>query len=583
MKREVSNPTFPVRRSVVLACFAAAVGVLLWRVVDLQVYKKEFLQRQGDVRHLRVVPMPAHRGMITDRNGDALAVSTPVDSLWINPRDFKYNGRKTLKLERLLGLQRGAVKRLVEKRKSREFVYLKRRITPELADRALDLEIPGLNRQPEFRRYYPAGPVAAHVVGFTNIDDKGQEGLELAYDEWLRGAAGAKRVLKDRIGRTIENVENIRSPRPGSDLRLSMDRRIQYLAHRELAAAIERHGAKGGSVVVLDVTTGEVLAMANQPDFNPNNRRGLKVERYRNRAVTDLFEPGSTIKPFTVVCGLESGAYRPSSKIDTAPGYMSVSGHTIKDHRDYGVIDLTTVLRKSSNVGASKIALSQPPRCLWSVLRRVGFGESTGSAFPGEAEGLLSHYDSWREIQQATLAYGYGLSSTAMQLAQAYAVLAADGVKRPLSFVALDEETLGDGVKGEQVIDVEVARKVRAMLETVVSPSGTGRRAAVPGYRVAGKTGTAHKPVAGGYSEDRYRALFAGIAPASRPRLVTVVMIDEPTRNGYFGGLVAAPVFSRVMDGALRLLDVAPDGLDADRLPMAGTEFRSADTAKEAA
>ncbi|GAB6040202.1 peptidoglycan D,D-transpeptidase FtsI family protein [Endothiovibrio diazotrophicus] len=556
MNREASNPTFPLRRSVVLACFVAAAGVLLWRVVDLQVYKKEFLQRQGDVRHLRVVTMPAHRGMITDRNGDALAVSTPVASLWINPRDFVYNGSKTLKLERLLGLQRGAVKALVEKRKDREFVYLKRRITPELADQALDLEIPGLNRQAEFRRYYPAGPVTAHVVGFTNIDDKGQEGLELAYDEWLRGTTGAKRVLKDRLGRTIENVENIRSPRPGRDLKLSLDRRIQYLAHRELAAAVERHKAKGGSVVILDTVSGEVLAMANQPDYNPNNRHGLKVGRFRNRAVTDLFEPGSTIKPFTITCGLESGDYTTESHIDTAPGYFTVAGFTIKDHRNYGDIDLTTVLRKSSNVAASKIALSEPPRCLWSVLRRVGFGDTTGSAFPGEAQGLLAHYETWRPIHQATLAYGYGLSATALQLADAYAVLAADGVKRPLSFVAVERP-----VEGERVIDAEVARKVRTMLEAVVAPDGTGRRAAIPGYRVAGKTGTAHKPVAGGYSEDRYRALFAGIAPASHPRLVGVVMIDEPTDGEYFGGLVAAPVFSRVMDGALRLLDIAPDDL----------------------
>ena len=571
MKREASNPTFPLRRGVVLAGFVVAVGVLLWRVVDLQVYKKEFLQRQGDVRHLRVVDLPAHRGMITDRNGDALAVSTPVDSLWINPQRFIYDGTKVLKLERLLGLQRGAVKQLVEKRKGREFVYLQRRVTPELADRALDLEIPGLNRQAEFRRYYPAGSVAAHVVGFTDIDDKGQEGLELAYDQWLRGAAGAKRVLKDRLGRTIENVENIRSPRPGNDLKLSIDRRIQYLAHRELASAVERHGAKGGSLVILDAVSGEVLAMANQPDYNPNSRRGLKVSRYRNRAVTDLFEPGSTIKPFTVACGLESGDYRPSTRIKTDPGFLAVAGHTIKDHRNYGTIDLTTVLRKSSNVGASKIALSQPPRCLWSVLRRVGFGESSGSAFPGEAQGLLSHYDTWKPIQVATLAYGYGLSSTAMQLAQAYSVLAADGIKRPLSFVKVEAPE-----KGQRVMEADVARKVRKMLETVVGPDGTGRRAAIPGYRVAGKTGTAHKPVAGGYSEDRYRALFAGIAPASRPRLVGVVMIDEPSNGEYFGGLVAAPVFSTVMDGALRLLDVAPDGL-----PMANSSDTPA--AKEAA
>ncbi len=546
----------------VLTGFALAVGLLLWRVIDLQVYKRDFLQYQGDVRHLREVVIPAHRGMITDRHGEALAISTPVDTLWINPQAIDIDDKRVAKIEQILDLKPGTIGRQVKGAPGREFLYLKRHVTPDLAGRVLSLGLPGVASQDEYRRYYPTGPVAAHVVGFTDIDDNGQEGVELAWERALSGSPGSKRVLKDRLGRTIRDVEQLRPPRPGDQLTLSIDRRIQYLAQRELAAAVQQHGATGGSVVVLDTTSGEVLAMANQPDFNPNNRRGMAASQYRNRAMTDTFEPGSTLKPFTIVCGIESGRYHERTVIDTAPGYFTVAGHTIRDHRNYGTIDLPTVLSKSSNVAASKIALSTDPRCLWSVLRRVGFGDTTGSAFPGEAYGLLSHYQGWRQIQVATIAYGYGVSATALQLAQAYAVLAADGVRRPVSFIRVDEPP-----KGKEVIDARVAKRVRAMLEGVVSREGTGSRAAVRGFRVAGKTGTAHKPVAGGYHEDRYRALFAGIAPASRPRLVTVVMIDEPSRGQYFGGQVAAPVFSSVMGGALRLLNITPD-----QLPMANRE-----------
>ncbi len=548
------------RRRVVLACFALAGLALAGRAVFLQVLNTDFLRRQGEARHLRVVSVPAHRGMIMDRNGEPLAISTPVDSVWADPGALPADRRALARLAQALGMPAERLVRRIAARREREFVYLRRHVDPATAARVMALGLPGVHLQREYRRYYPMGEVAAHVVGFTNIDDVGQEGVELGWDRWLRGEPGAKRVLKDRLGRVVRDVALLRPARPGRDLRLALDRRLQYLAYRELKAAVLRHRARGGSIVVLDARTGEVLAMANQPAYNPNRRdRGPRTAR-RNRAVTDVFEPGSTMKPFTVAAALESGRFRPDTPVDTRPGLLRVADATVRDIRNFGLLDVTEVVRRSSNVGAAKIALALPARRLWSVYARLGFGRATASGFPGEADGVLLDHRRWHVVEQATAAFGYGLSVTALQLARAYAALAADGRLPQVSF-----PRRAGNAGSERVLPARVARQVRAMLEGVVGPGGTGRRAAVPGYRVAGKTGTVRKAGPGGYSDTRYVALFAGMAPASRPRLVAVVVIDEPRAGAYYGGEVAAPVFARVMAGALRLLDVPPD---APRGPM---------------
>lgn len=551
-----ATPSYPRRRLIVLAVLALVVALLAWRAVYLQVLSRDFLQYQGDARHLRVVLVPAHRGMITDRRGEPLAISTPVHSVWVNPQEVAPGGDGLVRLARALDLDTDRLRRLIAERSAREFVYLKRHVTPDVANAVRALGVPGVFLQREYRRYYPAGEVAAHVVGFTDIDDRGQEGIELAYDDWLQGTPGSKRVVKDRLGRIVEDVERIRARRPGKNLVLSIDRRLQYLAYRELKAAVLEHGARSGSAVLLDVRTGEVLAMVNQPSYNANDRSGLRGGRYRNRAVTDVFEPGSAIKPFTIAAALESGKYRPETVIDTTPGSLRVGRNTVRDVHDYGVLDVSHVIIKSSNVGASKIALSLEPQRLWHMYNRLGFGSVTGSGFPGESGGLLSHYHRWHPIDQATMAFGYGLSVTPLQLAQAYAALASDGVQPPVTFLRTDKPA-----PGRRVLSAGIARQVRAMLESVVTREGTGLNARVPGYRVAGKTGTVHKSTAGGYAEDRYVAVFAGIAPASRPRLALVVMVNEPSNGQYYGGQVAAPVFARVMAGALRLLDIPPDDL----------------------
>jgi cell division protein FtsI (penicillin-binding protein 3) len=552
-----------IRLLAVLAILGVATALLVWRAVDIQVLRREFLQEQGDARHLRVVAMPAHRGMITDRNGEPLAISTPVDSVWANPRELLAARAQWPRLTRLLHLDATTLQRHLAKRVDREFIYLKRAVSPELARQVVALAVPGVSLQREYRRYYPAGEVAAHVLGFTNVDDRGQEGIELAYEEWLRGVPGSKRVIKDNLKRIVENVEGVTEPVPGKDLALSIDRRLQYLAYRELKATIQGSGAKAGSVVMLDVGTGEILAMANYPSFNSNNRVKLRGEAYRNRAVTDVFEPGSTIKPFTIAAALEVGKYRPHTMIDTTPGFYKVGRHVVRDIHNYGVLDVSTVLQKSSNIGATKMALAMEPQQLWSIFSRVGLGSSTHSGFPGEMAGLLSSYKSWREIDRATLAYGYGVSVTPLQLAQAYRVLADNGQMKPVSFVRTDATPVG-----EQVMSPEVAAQVRAMMEAVVNEGGTGTAADVLGYRVGGKTGTVHKSEMGGYAENRYLALFAGVAPISHPRLVTVVMIDEPAGGEYYGGQIAAPVFGRVMAGALRLLDIAPDDVQSLRTQL---------------
>ena len=554
------------RLNFVLGVLGVAAGTLIWRMVDLNIFDHDFLKNQGDARHLRVVTINAHRGMITDRHGEPFAISTPVESVWAHPGELLTAREQWPQLARQLGTSLSSLKRLLAQRKDKEFVYLRRHINPELAEQVVQLGIPGVYLQREYRRYYPTGEVAGHVVGFTNIDDAGQEGVELMLDDVLRGDPGSKRVIRDRLGRMVENVESIRDARPGQDIQLSLDRRIQYLAYRELKAAVSRHKARAGSAVVLDVRSGEVLAMVNQPAFNPNNRSSLHSNHYRNRAVTDVFEPGSTVKPFTIAAALESGRFRSNSPIDTSPGRLQLAGFTIRDIRDYGKIDVATVIQKSSNVGASRIALALEPQRLWETFSSVGFGFDSGSGFPGESGGLLNHFYDWREVDRATLSYGYGLSVTPLQLAQAYAVLADDGHLRPISFLKLEEAQIPEGTVA---MKPGTAAKVRAMLEQVVQPGGTGTLAKVPGYRVAGKTGTVRKAGVGGYKEERYLSVFAGMAPVSRPRLAIVVMIDDPDSGEYYGGKVAAPVFANVMDGALRLLGVAPDDLDSLGMKLA--------------
>ncbi|MBI5450548.1 MAG: penicillin-binding protein 2 [Gammaproteobacteria bacterium] len=541
------------RLRLVLGVMVVGAGLLTIRALYMQVLDNGFLRGQGDARHLRTVTLQAHRGMIQDRHGEPLAISTPVDSVWANPAELLAAGNKLPRLARLMNMDVQLLRLRLQQRSRREFVFLKRHINPDLARQIMALELPGVALQREYRRYYPAGEVAAHVLGFTNVDDSGQEGAELAYDRVLAGTPGRRRVIKDRYGHIVEDVEGIREPIPGSDLRLSIDRDIQYLAYRELKAAVGRFKARSGSVVVLDVRNGEVLAMVNQPSFNPNNRISLTPDKLRNRAVTDLFEPGSTIKPFTIAAALESGQYRPQSRIDTSPGQFRIGHAVIRDKHDYGVIDLTTVLQKSSNVGVSKVSLSLEPRRMWNMLSRVGFGTPTQSGLPGEMGGELSDYASWREVDRATVAYGYGLSVTPLQLARSYSILANRGHMVPVSMVPV-----GHVASVEQVLSSTTAQQLVAMMESVMSEGGTGTLATVAGYRVSGKTGTVQKFSGGEYSEN-YVALFAGIAPASNPRLVAVVVIDEPGDEEYYGGQVAAPVFSKVMAGALRIMGVSPD------------------------
>jgi cell division protein FtsI (penicillin-binding protein 3) len=563
MKLRTIQAQYPVRRWLILSLFLCGMVVLTSRAVYLQLLNNDFLKEHGDARSIRVVDIPSHRGVIVDRNGEQLAMSTPVDSIWVTPRRVFEDVERFPELAKAMDMTVADLHEILRDRISRDFIYLKRHANPDLVKKVQELGIRGVSTQREYKRYYPAAEVASHIIGFTNIDDQGQEGLELAYDEWLTGKTGKKRVLKDRLNRIVENIESIESSEPGKKLTLSIDRRVQYLAYRELTAAVKYHRAKGGSLVMLDIKTGEVMAMVGQPSYNPNNRKSLKSHFYRNRAVTDVFEPGSTMKPFTVAAGLESGLYKPHSAINTTPGFIKVGEHTIRDMRNYGKIDVSTVITKSSNVGASKIALSLEPEEYWDALSRFGFGQPTGSAFPGESSGILNPFNTWSDVEMATLSFGYGLSVTPLQLAQAYSVLATGGVMLPVSFVKVE-----GSISGKRVLPEKIARQVRKMLETVVSAKGTGKRAAIRGYRVIGKTGTVHKSVRGGYSEDRYLSLFAGIAPASEPRFAMVILIDEPRGDSHFGGVVAAPVFSRVMEGAFRILNIPPDDLPAITSPI---------------
>jgi len=549
---------FAGRMSLVIAFFVLAASALMVRAVYLQVVNKDFLNQQADTRHLRTEKISAHRGSITDRNGEPLAISTPVDSIWANPAKLSTAVDRVPELARALDVDPDQLMRRVTRSMSKEFLYLKRHLSPARAKQVLALKLPGVNVLREYRRYYPAGEVTGHLVGFTNIDDNGQEGLELEFNHWLSGEPGAKRVLKDRFGRAVENVASIKAPRPGKDLRASIDLRLQYLAYRALKRAIQKNKAASGSIVILDVDTGEVMALVNQPSYNPNDRAQYSAERYRNRAITDIFEPGSSIKPLIIAAALESGRYRANSMVDTSPGYVAVGPKRIKDSRNLGRISLATVLSRSSNVGATKIALSLESDQLWQVLRHFGLGSLTSSGFPGESAGLLMHYTDWRKITQATLGYGYGVSVTPLQLTQAYAAFGSDGRMRPVSLVALDQPP-----EGERIMNSETAIAIRHMLEGVVATGGTGSEASIAGYHIAGKTGTSWKFAPGGYSQDKYFSVFAGLAPATDPKLAAVVIVDEPTGDLYYGGDVAAPVFGDVIGESLRLLAIAPDALPA--------------------
>ncbi len=549
---------FAGRVTLVSVFFAILATSLLARAVHLQVLSKDFLNQQADSRHLRTEKISAHRGSITDRRGEPLAISTPVDSVWANPQELAAAVDDVPRLAATLGLDAQLLMRRITESTNKEFLYLKRHLRPAQAQKVMALKLPGVNVLREYRRYYPAGEVAGHLIGFTDVDDSGQEGIELAFNHWLAGESGAKRVLKDRLGRAVENVESIRPPHHGRDLRSSIDLRLQYLAYRSLKASIQEHKAGSGSMVILDIKTGEVLAMVNQPSYNPNDRSQYLPERIRNRAITDIFEPGSSIKPLILAAALESGQYKSSSYVDTSPGFVIVGPKKIEDHRNLGRISLTTILSRSSNVGVTKIAMSLQPDQLWSTMKRFGLGSMTASGFPGESAGLLTHYNHWRPISQATLAYGYGISVTPLQLAQAYAALGNDGVLNSVSLVALDEPA-----PSERIMSSETATAILLMMEEVVKPGGTGTKAAVKGYRVAGKTGTAWKFAAGGYSKDKYLSIFAGMAPASDPRLAAVVIINEPGGDLYYGSDVAAPVFAEVMTESLRLMAIPPDMLPA--------------------
>ena len=555
MNKQESQKIYPYRRTLIVLVFIIASFMLIWRAIYLQIQNNDFLRNHGDARSLRVVKIPAHRGMITDRNNEPFAISTPVDSIWANPKQVLENPAAIQPLAIKLGMDAESLTNMLQERIGREFVYLKRHVTPDLAREIYDLEIYGVNLQQEFKRYYPGGEVTAHLVGFTNVDDTGQEGLELAYDHWLEGKPGEKRVLKDRLGRTVRDIESIKPPNPGRTLTLSIDRRVQYLAYRELATTVKYYKAKSGSLVLLDPNSGEILALAVQPSYNPNNRSGLRSDHFRNRAITDVFEPGSTLKPFTIAAGLMSGVFNVDSVIETSPGYLKVSNHVINDISNYGPLDLTGIIQKSSNVGAGKIGLAIGPKALWQMYRSVGFGEQTGSGYPGESPGILSSYTNWTELDLASIAFGHSIAVTALQLAQAYTVIATGGILNPVTFLKTDK----NDVSGQRVLSAEITENIKVMLEKVVEPGGTGQKAGIPFYRVIGKTGTAHKSTSSGYAADRYLSLFAGIAPASNPRLVMAVIIDEPQGGEHYGGQVAAPVFSRVIQGALRILNIPPD------------------------
>ena len=549
------------RVHLILFAMFACVLVIAWKVGMLHIAERDFLQDQGDARTIRTVPLVANRGLITDRNGEPLAVSTPVQSIWVDPRKIARDSETIRILARQLELNESVLEQNINSKSNLEFLYLKRRLSPAEAKRVLNLNLEGVYSQQEYQRFYPQGEVTAHLIGFSNVDDIGQEGLELTYDEWLRGVPGKRQVMKDRRGNIIEELNTIQTAQPGKSLELSIDFRIQNIAYRELKEEFITRRAKGASIVVLDVVTGEVLAMANQPSYNPHNKSGMTdFSVLRNRAITDVFEPGSTIKAFTIAAALETGLYSPGTIIETSPGWMMVSGNEVKDLFDYGTLTTAGVITKSSNVGSSKIALDIGAEPIRDVMARVGFGEVLGTGFPGERSGVLPNPRKWGRHVTATFSFGYGLSATALQLANAYSVIADNGIRKPASLLKLSDQAIKD-VRREKVIEAEITSEVRKMLRTVVDASsgGSALEANVPFYSVAGKTGTAHVVGEAGYEENLHNSLFVGMLPASDPRIVIVVVINEPKGDEHYGGQVAAPVFSRVAAGAMRILNISPD------------------------
>lgn len=549
--------------------------LLLGRIADHQVFMNHaFLEKQGNARTVRTESIPAIRGMITDRNGEPLAVSTPVVTLWANPKVLGQDAESWKAVGRAMEWSEQELREKIAQYGNKDFMYLRRHLSPDEAEKILEKNIDGVYGLREYKRFYPAGEVAAHLVGFTNIDDKGQEGIELAYDEALTGKEGKRRIVKDLKGRIVKDLGLQQPEQQGVDIALSIDMRVQYFAHTILKQIVTDFDAQGGSAVVIDVETGEVLAMVNSPSFNPNNRTGIKPQQMRNRAMVDVFEPGSTMKPLTMSAALESGKWRPEMVIDTNPGSINIQGKVLKDHNNYGLIDLTKVIAKSSQVGTVKIAMSLEPNAVRNMFHRFGLGQATGSGFPGESVGVLPSYQRWRDLDRATLAFGHGVSVTTLQLAQAYSVFASHGVRRQVSLLRQEELK-----SGEQVVPEAVIRQIVPMMEAVTQPGGTGTRARVAGFRVAGKTGTVHKLDAGGYSADRYVAMFAGIAPVSNPRYAMAVMIDEPSAGKYYGGEVAAPVFGQLMQGVLQLMGVVPD--DIPLLAPAAPQLPASKTAEK--
>lgn len=559
------SPSAPLRAGrywFMLFVILVALSALIGRVVYLQVIDRSFLQNQGDARTLRTQTIGAHRGMISDRNGDPLAISTPVVTLWANPKELPRDPIQQTLLAKALKADPQQLEQRIERYSDHEFMYLKRQLTPAEAKPVLDLQMNGVYSRDEYKRYYPAGEVAAQLVGVTNVDDKGQEGLELAYDRYLTGQPGKRRVLQDRKGRLVRDLHLIDEARPGGDLTLSIDLRLQYMAYRELAAGVRENDADGGALVMLDAHTGEVLAMANLPSYNPNNRSDVDVRGLRNQAITDAIEPGSVMKPLAMSAALASGKITPDTIIDTSPGWMVVDGYTIRDFRNYGKLTPAGILLHSSNIGMSHIALQLPQDTIWNRYRQLGLGQSPGTGFPGENSGSLPSLTHLPRSAQAAMAYGYGIAVTPLQLASAYTAIANDGRRLRPSLLKLSGEP-----DSEQVMAPKVAHELLGMLEHIVQPDAGGHLAMVPGYHIAGKTGTVRKVTSSGYQKTEYRGLFAGIAPASDPRIVTVVMIDNPKKGDYYGGLVAAPVFSRVVGSALRLLDVPPDQPEDESSP----------------
>ncbi len=539
--------------------------LLAGRALYLQGVNNAFLQAKGESRYARVIEMPATRGRITDRNGDMLAVSTPVRSVWAIPSDARFAPGDVRKLAGLLGMDVAELNSRLSS--GHDFTYLKRQLPPEVADRVADLKLPGIHQQQEYRRYYPGGEVMAHMLGFTGVEDAGQEGIELAYEKFLAGAPGSRRVIKDRRGQIVEDVESIRPPRDGEDIALAMDSKIQYLAYSALRDAMQQHKAKAGAAVVLDVRTGEILALANAPTYNPNNRAKLTGAQLRNRVFTDSFEPGSVMKPFIVSLALDRGKVKPTTVIDTSAGKMTIGPATISDSHRSGPLTVAEVIQKSSNIGTAKIGLQFPPEEMWQMFHQLGFGAPLNLGFPGEAGGRLRPAKTWRPIEQATMAYGHGISVSLIQMARAYLVFARDGDLLPLSLTRVEGLPPSSG---KRVFSPQTVKQMRAMLETVTEAGGTATKAHIPGYRVGGKTGTALKLEGGVYTK-KYVSSFVGFAPASNPRLIVAVMIDEPGAGVYYAGAVAAPVFARIMEGSLRTLGVAPDAspLQVARAPAA--------------